>query len=153
MHITVDRTYFSETTSSGILRIDGEYFCEELTDAARPFGVKVPGKTCLPPGQYHVTITPSVRFKRPMLLLYTNAKDLSCEHGGIRFTGIRMHGGETHLHTEGCEVLGFDRLSPERIKRDASGALLQRVKGAMDVGETVSLTIRNVVNAVDRRAT
>lgn len=143
MQIEIIRRGFTETSSSGSLYIDGGYFCETLEDAARDYGVKIYGKTCIPRGLYNVTITPSQRFGRPMILLYTNPKDLSCEHGGIRFTGVRVHGGNSHENTEGCPLVGFERISPDRIKKTAEGALFNRVKAAIDSGDTVTLKIRN----------
>jgi len=148
MQIVVERHIFTDTTSSGTLSIDGQYFCETLEDAARAYGVKVKHKTCLPVGAYQVTITPSVRFERLMLQLYTTATDLSCELGGIRFTGIRVHGGNTHESTSGCPIVAFDRVSPERIKRSAEGPLFERVKVAIHTGERVTWVVRNRPAAV-----
>lgn len=143
MQIEIVRTLFTETTSSGKLFINGEEICFTLEDAARAYGVKVQGKTCLPAGTYSVTITPSARFKRPMILIYTNPKDLSCENGGIRFTGVRLHDGVTHLNTEGCVCVGRIRDSADRIHSPMESVIFNRVKAAIDAGEKVTLIIRN----------
>lgn len=149
MLIEIVRDSFSDISSAGKLLINGEFVCYTLEDCARAHGVKVDGKTCLPSGTYAVTITPSVRFKRPMILLYTNPKDLSCEHGGIRFTGVRLHGGNTVENTEGCVLVGRVRDSVDRIHDSEEQLVFNRVKAAIDAGDKVSLVIRN---AVDRRS-
>lgn len=143
MLIEIVRTDFTENTSSGQLFIDGERFCETLEDAARAFGVKVPGQTCLPPGNYSVIVTHSPRFNRPMILIYTNPRDHSCEHGGIRFEGVRIHGGNTHEDTEGCPLVAYNRISTDRIQGTAEADLTALVRAALRSGDAVSLTIRN----------
>jgi hypothetical protein len=148
MLIEIIRDSFSDISSAGKLLINGEFVCFTLEDCARAYGIKVDGKTCLPSGTYAVTITPSARFKRPMILLYTNPKDLSCEHGGIRFTGIRLHGGNTVENTEGCVLVGRIRDSVDRVHGSEEQLVFNRVKAAIDSGDKVNLVIRNTV---DRR--
>ena len=148
MLIEITRDAFSEKSSSGKLLINGEFICYTLEDAARAYGVKVDGKTCLPSGTYSVTITPSVRFKRPMILIYTNPTDLTCDLGGIKFSGIRIHGGNTSENTEGCILVARVRDSVDRIHDSEEDLVFSRVKAAIDSGDKVSMVIRNVT---DRR--
>ena len=148
MLIELLRDTFTETTSSGKLLINGEFICFTLEDVPRAYGIKVAGKTALPAGRYTVTITPSNRFKRPMCLLYTNPKDLACEMGGIRFEGIRIHGGNTSENTEGCILVGRVRDNDDRIHGSEEQLVFSRVKRAIDAGDVVYLDIRNVT---DRR--
>jgi hypothetical protein len=148
MLIEILRDSFTETTAAGRLLINGEFICFTLEDVPRAYGIKVAGKTALPSGRYTVTITPSVRFKRPMCLVYTNPKDLSCELGGIRFEGIRIHGGNTSDNTEGCILVGRVRDSADRIHSSEEQLVFGRVKRAIDSGDVVYLDIRNIT---DRR--
>jgi hypothetical protein len=147
MKLLIERTIYTDTTSSGALSIDGKWFCFTLEDAARAYGVKVQDKTCIPSGEYGVTITPSTRFERPMLHIYSDKVSMACELGAIRFTGIRVHGGTNHMHTAGCVLAGYTRVADDRIKDSAEKALLNRVASAMDVGEEVRLTVRNLEQA------
>lgn len=88
--------------TTGLLFIDGKRIAETIEDIGRPDGIKINKETCLPEGLYNVTISHSPAFGRPMILLFTNPQDFSCELGNIRFTGIRVHYGEKTSHTEGC---------------------------------------------------
>lgn len=70
-----------------------------LEDADRKIeegGEKVPGQTCIPRGRYRITLTMSNRFKRILPLL----NDVS------KFSGIRIHAGNTPADTEGCIIVG-----------------------------------------------
>jgi hypothetical protein len=148
MLLEIIRDSFTENSSSGKLLCNGEFLCYTLEDAARAYGIKIDGKTCLPAGQYSVTITPSVRFKRPMILIYTNQQNMCCEVGGISFSGIRIHGGNTAENTEGCILVARIKDSPDRIHDSEESLVFGRVKKAIDTGDKVSLNIRNVT---DRR--
>jgi len=144
MLLEIIRDTFTEKSSSGNMLCNGELLCVTLEDAARAHGVKVQGKTCLPAGQYSVTITPSQRFGRQMILVYTNKNNSCCEHGGISFSGIRIHGGNTAENTEGCILVARVRDSDDRIHDSEEALVFGRVKAAMDAGEKVMLVIRNV---------
>jgi hypothetical protein len=143
LNIRILRRWYSDTTTSGQLFINDEYFCETLEDTARAYGVKIPRKTCIPAGKYQVKIDFSNRFQRYMALLYTNSTDLSCEHNGIRFTGVRIHGGNTHENTEGCVLAASKRHSIERISGTMEAPLLARIKNALDTGEKVVVDVIN----------
>lgn len=85
----------------GILEIDGQYFCQTLEDRERE--VKVYGETAIPLGRYKITITMSPRFKKPLPLL----------HDVPKFTGVRIHPGNSVEHTEGCILVGQDNNSKD----------------------------------------
>ena len=95
------RTYHEHKTTSDIYA-DGLYFGDALEDVGRPAGVKIYAKTCIPEGVYKVAITRSGRFKKDMMVLYNVDDDQSVDRDGVRFTGIRVHGGSTVDHTAGC---------------------------------------------------
>ncbi len=101
MKIETRRTYLADKTVGKIL-VDGKEIGNSIEDIGRPAGIKIPKETCIPEGEYQVTITHSTRFGKPMLLLFTDKKTLACTHEGVTFTGIRVHGGTTTAHTEGC---------------------------------------------------
>ena len=94
--ITIKRTEFFNGWTGGELYINGSYFCDTLEDEARPPGVKVSGKTCIPPGVYKAEVTRSPRFKRNLILI----------KGVPGFDGIRIHRGNTEADTSGCVLVG-----------------------------------------------
>jgi hypothetical protein len=84
--------------------VNGEFLGYTLEDVPRPYGVKIPGETCIPDGVYKIELTWSPRFQKIMPLIYTEDDD-SINKKGITFTGVRVHGGNTHEDTEGCPIL------------------------------------------------
>jgi hypothetical protein len=132
------RTYEQDCTESD-LYINGIQYCYVLEDVGRPHGVKINRETCIPEGHYKAVITRSTRFKKDMILLY-NKEDMSVERFGVRFTGIRVHGGITIEHTAGCPLVGFKR-AQGKVYNSASDELLKRVQTAIDAGESIDWII------------
>ena len=139
MRIKVVRDYKDHHTD-GELFIDGSAlkFCNVLEDIGRPTGVKINGETCIPEGLYNVTISRSARWDKDMLLLYNNKHDYSVDSGGIKFTGIRPHGGNSIKDTHGCPLVGYNTDLAGSIWNSASGDLFGLVKAAMDDGYSVT---------------
>lgn len=100
MNITVKRIFKGPDYTIGKLSIDGHYFCDTLEDTVRPAGVKIPGRTAIPAGKYQIEITESIRFNRLMPII----KDVP------GFSGVRIHSGNTAEDTEGCILVGFNRV-------------------------------------------
>jgi len=99
MIITLHRHTFTDNSTIGIVRAEGYIACS-LEDKDRQVELdalrKVPGKTCIPRGQYEVVISWSNRFQNYMMELL-----------GIEgFSGVRIHAGNTHHNSEGCILLG-----------------------------------------------
>jgi len=93
-----------ETTLSHVY-IDGEFFSFNLEDGPQG-GVKIPGKTRIPAGEYQIKVR---RFGRWAERIRT-AFDLdgSLEICNIpNFTDVLFHWGNKHEHTAGCFLLGF----------------------------------------------
>lgn len=98
------RSYQKDHTD-GKVYVDGVYFGYSLEDAGRPAGVKIPKETAIPEGTYTVKITYSPAFKREMIVLFNDKSDHSINRHGVRFTGIRVHGGNNIEHTAGCVMV------------------------------------------------
>lgn len=96
------------TRTAGVLYIDGPRFCYVVEDTLREVPGrpvhewKVHGKTAIPAGSYRCTLEHSPRFGPDTITL----------HGVPGFVGIRVHGGNTEEHTEGCPLVGYE-LTPE----------------------------------------
>lgn len=97
--VEVKRTFKGTEYTIGKLYIDGAYFCDTIEDTVRT-GEKIAGKTAIPAGTYKVKMTWSPRFKRylPEILNVPN------------FTGVRIHAGNSALDTEGCILLGLNKV-------------------------------------------
>ena len=110
MKILIRRIAKKNTYTIGKLYINNEYFCDTLEDKDRGLtdamskeiiqGIKVKGETCIPIGIYSVSITYSNRFKKRMPLI-NNVKG---------FEGIRVHSGSTDKDTEGCVLVGENKV-------------------------------------------
>ena len=106
MYIKVVREVYTDTTTTGTMYLNGEFFCYTLEDVVRAKGVKIYGETAIAAGIYKVVVNRSNRFKRDMPLLI----DVPM------FKGIRIHGGNTHKNTHGCILVAKNRISDEMIQ-------------------------------------
>ena len=110
MNITLNRIAKKSKYTIGKLYIDGEYFCDTIEDADRGLtqtmtdaqikSKKVYGQTAIPTGTYRVIISYSNKFKRQMPLLLNVPG----------FLGIRIHSGNTEKDTEGCLIVGKNKV-------------------------------------------
>ena len=103
MEFVLYRDVFEKDYTLGRLSVDGRplgYTCED-TDRKLEDGLdqKIPGRTAIPRGRYRIRLSMSKRFGRIMPEIMNVPA----------FTGIRIHGGNTHRDTEGCPLLGRDR--------------------------------------------
>lgn len=103
--LNVVRNEFSDNTTLGELYVNGKFFCYTIEDTLRSKGLKIPKVTCICDGIYNVVLSMSNRFKRMLPLV----QDVP------QFTGIRFHGGNTAKDSEGCIILGYNKISKERI--------------------------------------
>lgn len=131
MKLLLQRLEFQPTRTFGALSIDGTFQCWTLEDVVREPGVKVFGQTAIPFGEYRVALTRSERFQRvlPLLLAVPN------------FYGVRIHAGNTEADTEGCILVGTDRLATGIGRsRVALDGLLAKMR-ARPLTEPVTLSI------------
>lgn len=133
MDLQLVRNTFTNVSTIGTLYVDGVRECYTLEDTVRSAGVKVFGKTAIPPGTYKIVVTMSNRFKvrLPLLVSVPN------------FEGVRIHTGNTDKNTEGCILVGTN-CGPNLLKesRKAFTPLMQKIEDAIARGERVTLTIK-----------
>lgn len=109
MILTVERRYKKPTYTIGILYVNGKFFSNTLEDTDRGLNSdmsgseivskKVYGKTAIPTGEYKVTLTKSLKFKKVMPYI-----------DGVKgFLGIRIHSGNDASHTDGCLLVGLNK--------------------------------------------
>jgi len=126
MNLLLERIWFSDDATIGILFVDGDFNCFTLEDTVRADGVKVYGQTAIPSGKYRIIVNVSNRFKRPLPLLLNVPN----------FEGIRIHPGNRATDTEGCILPGASaaRTRDEFVghSRDAFNDLFEKLDTAPD---------------------
>lgn len=142
MKLTLNRRPSVGGATLGELLEDGTRLCFTLEDEIRErvgepvANWKIRGATAIPSGEYRVTLEHSPRFGPDTLTI----------NGVPGFVGVRIHGGNTHEHTEGCPLLGL-RVTENTIVGGTSApavALVKaRVRAALAAGQHVLLTINN----------
>ena len=116
------------------------YFCDTLEPTWRDYAHgahKVKGRSAIPEGRYAVVISYSPKFEQwlPILL------------GGPEFNrqwkGIRIHAGNCSEDTEGCILVGKNKIVGQLVdSRIWLHRLKQKIVEAKDRGEAVWLTIK-----------
>ena len=102
-----ERKYYFLDRVIGELRIDTPHrFCYTLEDTVRDYGVKIPKLTAIPADIYRVELTYSKTFKKILPLIY-NTSERTIDSFGVKFSGVRYHGGNRPDDTEGCPLIGF----------------------------------------------
>jgi hypothetical protein len=141
-HILVLRNSFTEKSTQGDLYLNGDYFCKTLEDVSRGRGIKLMARTSIPEGTYLVDVSESARFKRLMPMVFNQPNGYELVNGDISFKGIRIHGGNTHEHTEGCILAAYNSLNPDTIQGTAERDLTDRL---IKLGRKGFITIVNKI--------
>jgi len=130
MELKLIRSIYTERATAGELYAPAGWRCYTLEDTVRGYGIKVPGSTAIPAGRYLLTVTHSERFGRDMVMISNcdNGDELSA--GGIAFKGLRLHGGNTHEHTDGCILVAKNRISDSVIQGTQEAMITELVRKA-----------------------
>jgi len=136
---------FLEDRTLGSMWIDDELFCHTMEPVARPDGIKVYGKTCVPPCFASLSVTMSTRFGRLMVLANNQDNGYEVVGGGISFKGLRFHGGNEPDDTAGCPLIAFKR-DGDRIWGSAEENFTRLVTKALGRGELVSCQWINCID-------
>jgi hypothetical protein len=133
MHLHLLRVMHNTHETIGTLSIDGFHFCYTLEDTVREPGIKITGRTAIPAGQYKIKVTWSPRFKVMMPLLIGN------EEFSKRWSGIRIHTGNSHTDTEGCILVGQRVVGNQlRESRLAYNELMKQLSGQPEITLEIS---------------
>lgn len=112
------------------------YLCDTLEPTWRDYkngAYKVKGRSAIPEGRYLVLITWSPKFKQWLPLLWNVPK----------FTGVRIHAGNTAEDTEGCILVGKNQNVGSLVdSRIWVHRLKQEITEAHERGEKVYITIK-----------
>jgi len=138
---TIGRLYIRQEVADEYLSgIEDKYFCDTLEPTWRDYkhgAYKVKGRSAIPEGRYAVVISYSPRFRQwlPILL------------GGPEFNrkwkGVRIHAGNTSADTEGCILVGHNRLVAHVLdSRKCLNQLKALIVEAKNRDEAVWLTVK-----------
>lgn len=115
MKIKIKRIYRGESYTIGRLYLDYEdgmgfeYFCDTLEDKCRIINgdcsAKIYGQTAIPEGTYEMEMIYWKKHKN----WYPHIIDVKC------FIGILIHSGADELDTEGCILVGFNKIKGHLI--------------------------------------
>lgn len=136
------KEYRGMTTTGELTTPFGKQFSFTLEDIVRAPGIKDKGNTAIPAGIYRMVVNKSSRFNRDMVLLY-NQSDLSVMANEVKFTGVRVHGGNTHFNTEGCILVAKNRISDQKIQGTMEAEFTDMVKKQIADGHEVFIEITN----------
>lgn len=142
MFLLLKRIARKDNYTIGKLSIDGVLECDVLEDTDRYLTdemreedimrLKVKARTAIPTGDYDISLTMSQRFKRVLPLL-ENVKG---------FSGIRIHSGNTSEDTEGCLLVGKNKIVGKLIdSRITFDALFTKLEKAYKRGERIMVKI------------
>lgn len=139
LELKLVRLIMGAASTLGKFYIDGKYYgvtCEDKDRELEAGGVKIAKQTAIPRGRYRVVVTFSNRFQKMLPLL----EDVP------GFTGVRIHGGNTHEDTEGYILLGkvyVPATNPTGIANCAErmSTLIQMLTDAEDAGTECWITV------------
>lgn len=136
-------------STTGLLKVNGKFFCYTLEDEYRD--VKVMHETRIPEGTYKIEL------RNEGGLTQKYAKRYPGIHKGMlwlrnvpNFKYVYIHAGNTDDHTSGCLLVG-DNANNNTItdgfigsSRPAYTRLYKEIISAMDRGEDIEITIKNI---------
>jgi hypothetical protein len=149
MIITLRRIDYDEDSTTGYMKIDGQFECYTLEDEAR--SIKVPGETCIPPGTYRLRLR---EVESPMTIKYRNKFDWFNFHIQVMdvpgFEYVYIHIGNTDDDTDGCILVGDSVVNKGSIEdflgnsTQAFKRFYKKVEPTLDWGrEAVTLHVCN----------
>ena len=129
---TVDDEYAAGTAE--------RYLCDTLEPTWRDYAhgaYKMKGCSAIPEGRYAVVITWSPKFSEWLPLL------LGDQRFNRQWQGVRIHAGNTPQDTEGCILVGRNKLVGQVVdSRIWVRRLKRRIVEAKERGEAVWLTVK-----------
>lgn len=153
MILTLKRIYTCSTYTIGHLYIDGSYICDTIEDTDRMLDssmsieqiakIKVKGMTAIPTGRYKVLmniISPKYsKSKYYMNICKGRVPRLANVPG---YQGVLIHVGNTAADTEGCLLLGYNKVKGQVISsKVAFEKVYNKLKIADNIGQSIYIDI------------
>ena len=153
LQMKLDRRYKCNGYTIGHLYVDGRYFCDTLEDVDRGLAdtmteaeikaKKLKSITAIPTGVYYVTMgTMSAKFGGKPFYRQTCGGKLPRLLGVKGFDGILIHCGNTAKDTDGCILVGENKVKGQLINsRETFRRLCAVLKAAYDSHTNITITI------------
>lgn len=153
MILKLHRRYKGNGYTIGSLYVDGKYFCDTLEDADRGLEVCMPLEellkrklksiTAIPIGTYTIDMnTKSPKFGNKTFYYKTCRGRLPRLLNVPAFDGILIHCGNTAKDTDGCILVGENKIKGQVINsQDTFRRLYQILKDAANKGEKIIIQI------------
>ena len=127
MRLKLIRSYNNDKYCIGHLYIDGLYFCDTLEDADRGLdssmplkqlqAIKVKSKTAIPTGVYAVTLnTVSPKYSKKQFFNKLCKGKMPRLLNVPAYDGILIHTGNSATDTDGCLLVGLNKVKGGLIK-------------------------------------
>lgn len=153
MILTLKRIYTCKDYTIGHLYVDGSYICDTLEDTDRMLDssmsleqiakIKVKGMTAIPTGRYKVLmniVSPKYsKSKYYMNICKGRVPRLDNVPG---YSGVLIHVGNTAADTEGCLLLGYNKVKGQVINsKVAFEKVYNKLSIAKSIGQTIYIDI------------
>ena len=142
---TIGRLYIQRRVNDEYLAgTADDYFCDTLEPTWRDYehgAYKVKGRSAIPEGRYAVVIS----FSHAVVISFSPKfkQWLPILLGVPKFDGIRIHAGNTAEDTEGCILVGKNKLVGQVVdSRIWLHRLKQKIVEAKSRGEPVWITVK-----------
>lgn len=147
MKIKLQTRFRGETYTISSLFVNHSYLCDALEDKVRDLPEKCPntpkwkpctckekvyGQTAIPRGTYKVTLQMSPKFKRKLPVI----------NNVPHFLGILIHRGRLPEHTEGCIIVGENKVKGQVINSEYwERKLVELIADAESRGEVIEIEV------------
>ena len=134
MEIKLERKYYKTQYTIGNLYINNKFVCNTLEDTWRDLNKvpKVYGQTAIPEGRYRVVMTWWNKYNKEIPIL------LNVPY----FEGILIHAGNTAKDTEGCILVGENKVKGQVVNSQYHSQIIsEMISEAIDLNEKVFITI------------
>ena len=154
MKLTLKRRYKGADYTIGSLYVDGQYFCDTLEDRDRGLTKDTPpyiakfkkvfGKTAIPAGEYRVTVAIfSPRFGSRSFYRKACGGRVPRLLDVPFFDGVLIHVGNTAADTDGCILVGENKVKGQVVNsRETFKRLYPLLWAAYKRNETITIEIR-----------
>lgn len=155
MELLVKRTFKGDTYTIGNFYINGKFFCNTIEDKDRGLAStmtleeikrkKIHGQTAIPTGTYKITLNiVSSRFNGSSFFrAFANGGKLPRLLNVKGFDGVLIHTGNTEKDTDGCIVVGENKVKGKVINsKNTFRRLYPILAKANKDGEDITITIQ-----------